>query len=96
MTSSAGHQRVDLCLLALQVAHGIAHGGQVDDGGNAGEVLHDHAGGREGHFLAGGRVGVPARQRLDVRGADRLAVLVAQQVLEQDLQRERQPGDVEA
>ena len=34
------------------------------------------------------------RERLDVLRADRLAVLVAQQVLEQDLQRERQPGDV--
>ena len=45
--------------------------------------------------LDGLGAGVPARQRLDVLGPDRLAVLVAEQVLEQDLQRERQPGDVE-
>jgi hypothetical protein len=38
---------------------------------------------------------VPARQRLDVVLADAAAVLVAQQVLQEDLQRERQPGDVE-
>ena len=51
--------------------------------------------GREGDLLDWLGVGVPAGQRLDVGGADRLAVLVAQQVLEQDLQRERQPRDVE-
>ena len=34
---------------------------------------------------------VPARERLDVVGLDEAAVLVPQQVLEQDLQRERQP-----
>ena len=38
---------------------------------------------------------VPLRERLDVLGADADAVLVAQQVLEQDLQREGQAGDVE-
>ena len=38
---------------------------------------------------------VPAGERLDVLLADGDAVLVAQEVLEQDLQRERQPGDVE-
>ena len=63
--------------------------------GHAGEVLHHHARRREGDLL--GRLGVvvPARQRLDVLLADGHAVLVAQQVLEQDLQRERQPRDVE-
>ena len=38
---------------------------------------------------------VPGGERLDVGGADADAVLVAEQVLEQDLQRERQAGDVE-
>ena len=37
---------------------------------------------------------VPARERLDVGRLDEAAVLVAQQVLEQDLQRKRQAGDL--
>ena len=38
-----GHQRIDLGGIAVQVAHGIAHGGQVDDRRHAGEILHQHA-----------------------------------------------------
>ena len=89
------HQRVDLRRVAAEVGHRVAHRGEVDDRRHAGEVLHDHAGGREGDLLAGLRVVVPGRERLDVLLADGDAVLVAQQVLEQDLQRERQPRDVE-
>ncbi len=88
-------QRVDLRRIATHRADRVAHRGQVDDAGNAGEVLHDHARGSERDLLAGLVLGVPGGQRLDVLGADRLAVLVAEQVLEQDLERERQPRDVE-
>ena len=35
---------LDLGGIATQVGHGFAHGGQVDDDRNAGEILHDHAG----------------------------------------------------
>ena len=37
-------QRVDLGRVAAEVGHRLAHGGEVDDAGHAGEVLHDHAG----------------------------------------------------
>ena len=37
-------QRVDLVRVAAEVGHRLAHGGQVDDAGHAGEVLHDHPG----------------------------------------------------
>ena len=89
------HQRVDLRRVAAELGHRVAHRGEVDDRGHAGEVLHDDAAGRERDLL--GRLGVvvPGRERLDVLLADGDAVLGAQQVLEQDLQRERQPGDVE-
>ena len=89
------HERVDLGRLAPVVGHRVAHGGEVDDGGDAREVLHHHAGGREGDLLRRLGVRVPAGERLDVLLADGHAVLVAQQVLEQDLQRERQPCDIE-
>ncbi len=89
-----GHQRVDLVGVAAHRLHRVAHRREVDDRRDSGEVLHDHARRRKGDLL--GRLGlrVPAGERLDVGGTDRLAVLVAQQVLEQDLQRERQPRDV--
>lgn len=37
-------ERVDLRRVAAELLDSLAHGGEVDDTGNAGEVLHDHAG----------------------------------------------------
>ena len=90
-----GDARVDPGGVAAEVVHRVAHRGEVDDGGHAGEVLHQHAGGLEGDLVGGLGLRVPARDRLDVVGGDRLAVLEPQDVLEQHLQRIRQPGDVE-
>ena len=89
------HERLDLRRVAAEVGHRVAHRGEVDDAGHAGEVLHDHARGREGDLLRRLGLRVPRRERLDVLGADADAVLGAQEVLEQDLQGERQPRDVE-
>jgi hypothetical protein len=87
-------ERVDPRRVPAQVAHRVAHRGEVDHGGHPGEVLEQHARGRVGD-LAARLVGRdPLRQRLDVVGLDRVAALGAQQVLEQHLQRERQPCDV--
>ena len=36
-------ERVDLLRVAAEVGHGLAHRGEVDDAGDAGEVLHHHA-----------------------------------------------------
>jgi hypothetical protein len=89
------HQRVDLRRVAAQLGHRVAHRGEVDDRGHAREVLHHDA--RRGEADLLGRLGVvvPRGERLDVLLANGHAVLVAQEVLEQDLQRERQPCDVE-
>ena len=43
-----GLQRVDPVGVAAKGAHGVAHGGEVDDGGDAGEVLHEDARGHIG------------------------------------------------
>ena len=87
-------QRVDLPRVALQRLHGVAHGGEIDHGGNAGEVLHQHARRAEGDFAlglaAGGEEGGDA---LDVGPGHRPAVLVAQQVFQQHLERNRKPGN---
>ena len=83
-------ERVDLGGVAAEVGHGLTHRGEVDDARHAGEVLHDHAGGRELDLLARLGVGVPAGQGLDVGLGDVGAVLGAQQRLEQHLQAERE------
>ncbi len=86
-------ERVDLGGVAAEVGHRLAHRRQVDDAGHPGEVLHDHARRRELDLLVGLGIGVPAGECLDVVGGDVGAVLGAQQVLEQDLEAERQARD---
>ncbi|MPM98693.1 hypothetical protein SDC9_145881 [bioreactor metagenome] len=79
-------ERVDLGRVATEVGDRLAHRGQVDDTGHAGEVLHDHAGRSELDLLA--RLGrrIPGRERLDVAGGDVRTVLGTEQVLQQDLE----------
>ncbi len=87
---------VDPLRIAPHGHHGVAHGRQVDDGGDAGEVLKKHAGRHEGDLPRGDRLRVPAGQGLDLVRGDRRAVLAAQQVLEQDAQGIGETGDVES
>ena len=86
MTSSAGASGLTLVGSPPRSLDGLAHGGQVDHAGHAGEVLHQHP--RRGELDLHARVGgrVPAAERADVVGGDVRAVLRAQQVLQQDLQ----------
>ena len=81
--------RVDSRRVLAPRGHGVAHGGEIDDRGDAGEVLHQHPRRAPGDFVRA----APRRERLDIRDPHRGAVLVAQQVLEHDLQREGQPID---
>ncbi len=80
-------QRVDLVGVAAEAGDRFAHRGQVDHAGHTGEVLHDHARGREGNFMRRLRLRIPVDDRLNIGARDVDAVLKAQQVLEQDLQR---------
>ena len=90
-----GDQRVDAHRVAAGPGDRRAHGGEVDDRRDAGEVLEQDAGGHEGALAVGDGAGpVPARDRLDVAIADRGCRRVADAVLEQDLERDRQPRDV--
>ena len=84
-------ERVDARRVAAELLHRRPHRGQIDHRGHSGEVLKQHPGGHEGDLVRGGALRVPAGERADVRFLDLLAVLVAQQVLEQDAQRKRQP-----
>ena len=82
-------QRVDPLGVAAELLDGLTHGGEVDNAGHAGEVLHDHARRRELDFSVGLGVGIPAGQCSDVIGRDVRAVLGPQQVFKQYLEAER-------
>src|SRR3982751_4431554 len=85
-----GAERIDAGGVAAEMAHGVAHGGEIDDGGDSGEVLQEDAGRREGDFLCRLNFRVPLYQRGDVFWTDAQAVLGSQQVFEEDLEREGQ------
>src|SRR5690606_23558700 len=89
-----GAQGVDLLRVSTEVDHRLAHGGKVHDRRNAGEILHEDP--RRTIRDLGGRPPVvqPGTELLRIVNGDRAAVLVADDVLEQDLEGERQPGNV--
>ena len=83
-----GHERIDLRRIAAELRHAVAHGGEIDDGRHAGEILHQHARRAEADLLVGFAFVVePSGHGLDIGLGDRAAVLVAQKVFEQHLHR---------
>ena len=89
-----GHQRIDPLGIAAQRRHGIAHRRQIDDRGHTGEILHQHPRRAIGDLALDAAFRQPPDKRLDVVDANRGAVLEAQQVLEQNLERIRQSGNI--
>ncbi len=81
-----GRQRVDPLCIAAETHDGVAHRCQIDDAGNASEVLQDDTRGGKGDLVRRGRRGVPVEQRIDIGTGDIHAILEAQQVLQKDLQ----------
>ena len=51
MTRSAGTSGLMPRRIAAHLFDGVAHGGEIHNGGNAGEVLQNHAGRHEGQLL---------------------------------------------
>src|SRR5690606_13806412 len=89
-----GHQRIDLFRIAAERLDAVAHGCKVNDGGNAGEVLHQHARRAIGDFRARGTAVVqPLGNSFDVRLLDGAVVLEAEQVLKQNLHGEWKLGN---
>jgi hypothetical protein len=89
-------QRVDPGGVAAEVRHRVAHHGKVDDRGDAGEVLEDHARGHERDLGLGRHPRNPGCECGDILGSDDPATGMPQQVLEEDLDRDRCPGEVKA
>ena len=88
-------ERVDQARVAPEIGHRVAHDGQVDDGRHAGEVLEQDPGRHERDLRLGGGPRSPGEERLDVLGADDPAARVAEQVLEQDLDRHRERRQID-
>ncbi|CRR97126.1 hypothetical protein PAERUG_P5_London_26_VIM_2_01_09_03357 [Pseudomonas aeruginosa] len=87
-------QRVDLLRVAAGLGHGRAHGGQVDHRGNPGEVLHQDPRRAVLDLAVGAALPEPAGEGLEVVAGDGAAVLPAQEVFQQDLQRHRQLAEI--
>ncbi len=85
-----GHERVDPARVATERLDGVSHGGEVDDARHAGEVLEKDARWRV-RDLPGGSTGLVTGQGLHVFGLHAHAIFVAQQVLEEELDRIRDP-----
>lgn len=89
----AGYRGIDQGRVAAEALHGVAHGGEVDDAGDAGEVLEDDAPGHERHLDGIDLRGVVARQAGDVVLRDDEAVHVAEDGFEEDSDGIRHPFD---
>ena len=85
-----GLQGIDQRGVAAQRFHGVAHGGEVDYAGNAGEILEEDAAGGEGDFFFWLRFAVPVCERAHFFFGDVAAVFGAEEVFEKDPEGERQ------
>ena len=91
ITRSTGTSGLIFCGSPPSVDHRVAHRREVDHRRHAGEVLHQHARRAVGDLLLGAPVvAARPRMRLEMVDRDAAAVLEAQQVLEQHLEREGQ------
>ena len=88
------HQRVDLHRIAAELGDGIAHGGQIDNAGHAGEILHQHARRAIVDFVVRRAGGLPIDHGLHIGGGHGVAVFKAQQIFQQHLHRIGQARDV--
>ncbi len=77
------HQRIDLLGVAAQRLHRVAHRGEIDHRGHAGEILHQHPRGAKRYFVLELALLQPFRDRDDVFLLDGATVLVAQQIFQQ-------------
>ena len=86
------HQRVDLLRIGTELGGGVAHGGEIDHGRDAGKILHQHAGRAVGNFMIGRAGNQPGGDGLDIGLGDGAVVFEAQQVFQHHLHRMRQLG----
>ncbi len=72
-----GLQRIDQGRVTAELLHGVAHGGEIDNARNSGEILQQNAAGSEGDFLVGLGLAVPVGERANFFLGDVAAVFGA-------------------
>ena len=81
--------------LSAQLRDGVAHGGEVDDGGNAGKVLHQDAGRAILDFTVDAAIGQEGGERLHILLPHRIrTILEPQHVFEEHLHGEGQAVEI--
>jgi hypothetical protein len=92
MTRSTGDEWIDDLRIEPGGDDCAAHRSEVGDARHTGEVLHQHARRTIRDLFGRRRRNGPVAERFDVFLAHGVAVFESQQILEQDLQRHRQPA----
>ena len=87
-------QRVNLRRIASQPFDRLTHCRKIHHRGHAGKILHQHARRTIGNFPVSMSMFKPACQRMNIFGGDRVTVLPAQQILQQDFKRFGQTGQI--
>jgi hypothetical protein len=88
-----GYQGFDDSAVFAQASDSFAHGGEVDEQGDAGEILEDDAGDDERDFSVDGFGGVPGSEGADVLFGDGNAVAVTEDGFEDETDGDREAGD---
>jgi hypothetical protein len=90
-----GDEGFDELRIFFEPSDGIAHRGEIDEEGDASEVLQDDASDGEGDFFRGRFFGIPAGKIFDIAGASRKTIAVAEDGFEDDAQGHGKAGEVE-
>jgi hypothetical protein len=83
-------ERVHRLRVASHTGQRVSHGGKVDQGGHPIGVVQEHPRRVQVDFVASLGGGIPPPHRLKLLGRDQLPILMAQQILQQHLEGERQ------
>ena len=88
-----GYQRIDRGGIASQVFDCVAHGGEIDDCGDAGEILHQYAGRMIGN-LNWDLIGfLPIGDGCNIFRFHSVMIEFSEEIFNENPDRERQPAD---
>jgi hypothetical protein len=89
------HQGVDALGVSSQASDRGAHGSQIDDSRDAGEILHDHPRRAKRQTRPVLRFRLPIGQIDHILAGDLLLITLAQERFQHDPQGERQPAQLD-
>ena len=90
-----GAERIYFLGVAAHILHGVAHGGKVNNGGHAGEILHQYPGWAILDFPAFlAQIFLPVHDGLYVAGGNGDTILITQQIFQQYFKGIGQTGNI--